>query len=100
MLFFMNKDKYDALPPQAKKAIDDNSYMVFSKKFGAFWDKVAGEGKATVAKAGRTIKTVPEAELANWRKVFDPVKDGWLKDTAGGADILKAFTEEYANAGK
>jgi TRAP-type C4-dicarboxylate transport system substrate-binding protein len=101
MMFFMNKEKFDGLPPQAKKAIESNASMVFSKQFGAFWDKVAREGRDSVAAMqGRRIRTPDEAELASWKKLLDPVRERWVKDTPNGANILKSFSDEYANADK
>ena len=39
LMMTMNKDKYESLPDDLKKVIDDNSGMALTKKVGEMWDR-------------------------------------------------------------
>jgi TRAP-type C4-dicarboxylate transport system substrate-binding protein len=90
---FMNKQKYDSLPAQAKAAIDKNSYLGLSRKLGAAttaeWERCRNVVKGSVT-------TLPDAEEARWRKVLEPVAAEWAKATPNGAKVLAAFRAEVA----
>jgi len=101
MMFFMSKEKFDKLPPAAQKAIQDHSGEKFVREFSQFWDKVNREGRASIAAMpNRTIRTPGKEELEIWKKFLAPVQETWLRDTPNGADLLKAYNDELANAGK
>ena len=101
MMFFMSKEKFDKLPPAAQKAIQDHSGEKFVREFSQFWDKVNREGRASIAAMpNRTIRTPGKEELETWKKFLAPVQETWLRDTPNGADLLKAYNDELANAGK
>src|SRR5690606_5912047 len=39
LMMTMNKEKYESLPDDLKKVIDDNSGMALTKKVGKMWDR-------------------------------------------------------------
>jgi TRAP-type C4-dicarboxylate transport system substrate-binding protein len=80
----MNKAKYEGLPADLKKAIDDNSGMEFAKLAGAMWDEAGAEVLKTVqARSGNVINTMSAEDAAKWQEMCKPV---W----AAFADGLKA----------
>lgn len=77
----MNKDKYDALPPDLQKVIDDNSGMVFAKKVGDMLTEDDREALQAAKDAGDTIMDIP-----------DPLNDlAW-------AGLLKQGTQKYLDS--
>jgi TRAP-type C4-dicarboxylate transport system substrate-binding protein len=83
----MNQKRYDTLPPDLKKVIDDNSGAALSQHFGRTWDASQAAGRKPAVDRGNTFYTIPASELANWEKATAPVYDEWVKDvTARGAD--------------
>jgi len=77
----MNKAKYDSLPPDLKRIIDQNSGLEASAALGrnqqagdAPARKVAGEERRN------TIITITGAEVDAFRKAADVVDDEWMKD--------------------
>ncbi|MCC7046076.1 MAG: TRAP transporter substrate-binding protein [Alphaproteobacteria bacterium] len=74
----MNKAKYQALSPEAKKAIDANSGMAAAKMAGTVWDEAAVVVKDMVQKRGNTITVIAEDEVKRWQATTKPVVDAWL----------------------
>jgi len=83
----MNKARYDSLPADLKKVIDDNSGMALSQWLGEIWEAAEAPGK-TKAEASGEIITMPEAEVAKLRaKIEQPVIDRWIGEMkAKGVD--------------
>jgi len=83
----MNQKRYDTLPPDLKKVIDDNSGAALSQHFGKTWDASKPAGRKPAVDRGNTFYTIPASELANWQTATAGVYDDWVKDvTAKGAD--------------
>jgi TRAP-type C4-dicarboxylate transport system substrate-binding protein len=81
-LFAMNKAKYDALPADLKKVIDDNSGRTLAIEMAKVWDAVEVPGEAAAKKSG-TIYKMPLSEVLKVRaKVEQPVIDRWKKVAA------------------
>jgi TRAP-type transport system periplasmic protein len=102
-MLFMTGKRYDALPPAAKKIIDDNSGEAESRRAGMYYDQTNKKARArVVAEAGQTIISLPPAQAASWRQRIAPVTDDWVQATPDGAKILAAFKEFIAavNSGK
>lgn len=94
---FMNKDVYDALPDEARAAIDANVGPEFDRRVGAFWDGAAAAGRAAIEAAGGSITIPDEAERAAWEAAVQPVIDAWVAGTPNGAAIRDAFRQAAAN---
>lgn len=95
---FMNKDVFEALPEEAKAAIESNSGADFDRKMGAFWDGAAIAGRGMIEAAGGTITRPEGTELADWQSAVQPVVDDWVASVEGGNAILDAFRK--ASSGK
>ena len=57
-MFAMNKDRYNSLPVDLKKVIDDNSGATLAATIGESWDKIEAPGKLMQAKSkgGSVVK--------------------------------------------
>ena len=93
LLFVMNKAKYDGLPENLKKVIDDNSGAALSRDLGRKWDEWDKIGRAAVLKRNTPIHVIDGADLAAWKKATEPVTAKWIEERnkAGdnGAELVK-----------
>lgn len=97
-VFMMNQAKYDSLPPELKKVIDDNAGLATSAWAGqtGFDDIVAAHQKLA-REAGEKIHFISEAEYERWVKATAGVDDEWIKAVgAKGADGKKLLEEARA----
>jgi TRAP-type C4-dicarboxylate transport system substrate-binding protein len=99
----MNKAKYDGLPADLKKVIDNNSGMALARKVGKVWDEAEKPGRDAAVAAKVTFHTMPAAEVAKMQAATQPVIDAWIKDMDGkGAhgkmlvDDARAMIAKYA----
>jgi TRAP-type C4-dicarboxylate transport system substrate-binding protein len=102
-MVFMAKKRYDALPPVARKILDENSGEAASRTLGAAWDEVAGEArKAAESDPKQQVVTPTPEALAKWEKITAPVSADWVKNTPGGEKVLTTFRTYLAQikAGK
>lgn len=79
MALVMNKAKYDALPDDLKKVIDDNSGAALAAMAGEVLDAAEVEERQKAVDSGHTITIIPEADLAEWKEASQPVIDAWVK---------------------
>lgn len=93
----MNKAKYDALPPDLKKVIDDNSGAATAALFGSAMDEGDKGGVALAQQAGNKIVTLDAAETARWQRAAAGVRDAWFKEvSAKGIDGPKLLADAEA----
>ena len=76
---FMNQKKYDSLPPDLRKAIDDLSGSWGAEFNGKVWDQNELVGIEAIKKAGGTIYTLPVEERQRWAARLKPVEEEWVK---------------------
>jgi len=79
LMTLMNQKKYDSLPPDLRKVIDDLSGAWGAEFTGAAWDRNENDGIEAAKKAGATIYTVPGEERQRWAVKLKPVEDDWVK---------------------
>ncbi len=98
----MNKDRYESLPDDLKKVIDDNSGLEFSIFAGGTQADSDGPARKLAVDRGNTITTVGGDDLAAWQEVAQPIYDEWVADMKergidGQAliDEAKALMEAY-----
>lgn len=101
-VFAMNQKKYDSLPADLKKVIDNNSGREVAKWVGKIWDDGAVASRKDFVNRKNTINTLSDAEYARWVKATDKVDDAWIKDVnaKGGNgkalyDDAKAMLKKY-----
>lgn len=102
-LFAMNKDKYDSLPDDLKKVIDDNSGLEFSAFAGKTMQDDDGPAREAAAARGNNIIDLTPAEIDAWRAAAQKVTDAWVKEMdekgVDGTGLLKRAKELIAQFG-
>lgn len=80
-IFAMNKAKYDSLPADLKKVIDNNSGQALSGMAGKAFGDADAEGKKLVK--ANTINVIPKSELEKWKPLGAKLADAWVSDMNG-----------------
>ena len=76
----MNKDRYESLPDDLKKVIDDNSGLEFSVFAGGQMQEDDGPARQAAVDRGNNIVTLSEDEAQAWREVASPIYDEWVAE--------------------
>lgn len=87
----MMKSRYNALPEAARKAIDANSGEMWSRRLGREIDEEIAAGRAKVLARGHKLVELTAEQTPAWKKQTQPVVDQWVKERAGGEEVLAAF---------
>lgn len=77
-IFAMNKAKYESLPADLKKVIDNNSGPALSGQIGKAFLQADVEGRKLVAPA--SVNVIPSSELATWKQLGNKLAADWVKD--------------------
>lgn len=91
--FLMNKKKYESMPDDLKKVIDDNSGMEWSKAMGKVWVDAEKPGRGMATKNGNSIQSMPEADVVKMQVMAKPVLEAWTKEMDGKGMDGKALLE-------
>jgi len=102
--FLMNKQKYESLPPDLKKVIDDNSGRNLAPTAIETWDRIELDGEKVMRSNPKNkFVQLSAEETAKFKKLVQPVFDRFKKllDDGGddGAKILaevEALEAKYA----
>lgn len=102
-LFAMNKPRYDSLPEDLRKVIDNNSGTPLAKQIGRIWDEAEKPGRQAAADLGDSFYTIEGAELARWQAATAGVTQAWIaetnktgKDGQALVDDARALIAKYA----
>jgi len=87
MFVVMNKAKYQSLPDDLKKILDQAS-REWVIKHGQAWDQADEEGRQFVRGLQKEIISLPEAEQQKWAAAVQPVLDDYVRQA--GAKGLPA----------
>lgn len=90
----MNKDRYESLPDDLKKVIDDNSGLEFSIFAGGTQADADGPSRQAAVDRGNTIVTVSGADLDAWVAVAEPIYAEWIADMASKGIDGQALIDE------
>lgn len=97
----MNKQKYDALPDDLKKIIDDNSGLAMAKSTGKIWDDAEGTGLGVVNGKGNPVHQMADSEIAIMKDQTRVVVDKWIADLGDDGQALfddaNALLDKYSN---
>lgn len=74
----MNKQKYEGLSAEMKKAIDDNSGLKFSVFAGGVQSDADGPARKIAVENGNNIVTV--TDTSEWQKLVEPIYGQWIAD--------------------
>lgn len=75
----MNLDKYNSLPAELRKVIDELSGAWGAEFAGAAWDKAEEEGLAAMKAAGVQLHKITEAQRDVWKAKTKVVEDEWVR---------------------
>ena len=83
----MNQAKYDSMPDDLKKILDDNTGADFSAFAGLTQASYDALGRAIAEATGNDIVVLDEAEVARWKAASETVLDNWFEEmNAKGID--------------
>jgi TRAP-type C4-dicarboxylate transport system substrate-binding protein len=101
-VFMMNQAKYDSLPPDVKKIVDEMSGEFAARMMGQGWDKVDRRGMAFMQAAGVQFTKADPAFVKNVKERTDPLVDTWATAAAakGMKDPKKALADFRADIKK
>lgn len=96
---FMNKSAYDALPAEAKAAIDKYSGESFSDRLGLADERAnRAEAQHVASLPGHSVTKLSAEQYPIWEKRIRPVIEEWEKSTPDGAKLLAAYRDELKSA--
>ena len=96
---FMSPAAYDKLPAKGKAAFDKNSGYKESRDYGAALDAIADFQYKSVEKMpNHHFAKLSPPETERWKKLVEPVVQGWVARTENGAAILAAYKAEVAKS--
>ena len=75
----MNKDKWNALPPDVQKIIEQiNEEWI--EKHGKNWDEIDKKGYDFAQKLGNKVIPLSNEEDVRWAKAVSPMFDDYVKE--------------------
>jgi TRAP-type C4-dicarboxylate transport system substrate-binding protein len=101
-VFMMNQAKYDSLPADVRKIIDEMSGEYAARMMGRGWDKVDRRGLAFMQAAGVQFTMADPAFVKAVGQKVEPVIDNWVKaaEAKGLKDARKVLGEYRAEIKK
>jgi TRAP-type C4-dicarboxylate transport system substrate-binding protein len=101
-VFMMNQAKYDSLPPDVKKAIDEMSGEFAARMIGKGWDKVDRRGMAFMQANGVQFTKADPAFVKDVTAKTSGLVDAWAKgaEAKGMKDPKKVLAEFRAEIAK
>ena len=82
MYIVMNQRRYDSLPPDIRKVIDDVSNKMFSH-WGKWWHDTDQQAIQAAKAHGNVIVPMSDAKRAEWQKRLQPVIATYLEKSSG-----------------
>ena len=79
-VFMMNQAKYDSLPPDVKKIVDEMSGEFAARMIGRGWDKVDRRGMAFMQAAGVQFVKADAAFVKAVQEKTTPLEDKWAAE--------------------
>ena len=101
-VFMMNQAKYDSLPADVKKVVDEMSGEAAARAFGRGWDKVDRRGMAFMQAAGVQFTKADPAFVKAVAEKTAPLESAWAKsaEAKGLKDAAKVLGEYRATIKK
>ena len=79
MMVVMNKRKYDSLPDDVKKVIDETTGLVMSEEAGRVYDEVRPVMKKLCEKKGMEAIQMAPGEIDRLKKICLPLRAEWVE---------------------
>ena len=101
-VFMMNQAKYDAMPADVKKIVDEMSGEFAARMLGRGWDKVDRRGMAFMQAAGVAFTKADAPFVAAVKAKTSGLEDAWIKaaEAKGLKDAKKVLAEYRAEIAK
>ena len=103
MFVVMNKDRWNALPPDIQKLFDEVS-REWVDRHGRAWDQADAEGRKFAAELNRRFLTLAADEKPRWKAAVQGILDDYVKNTADkglpGAQVLADIADLIAHEGE
>jgi TRAP-type C4-dicarboxylate transport system substrate-binding protein len=101
-VFVMNQAKYDSLPPDVRKAIDEMSGEFLARMMGRAWDKVDRRGTALMQANDVTFTKADAAFVNAVKSKVGALEESWIKAAEGRGlkDARKVLAEFRAEIAK
>lgn len=90
----MNQAKYNGLPPDLKKVIDQNSGRETSKWAANVWNSGMAPARKIAVDRHNTINVLSDTEYKRWVKATESVDDEWIKEVSAKGANGKALLED------
>ena len=98
----MNKARYEKMPADLRKIIDQHSGIEVARAFGKAMDNGDVGGLGLAKKAGNNLITLDAAETARWERVAAGTRAVWYREVSGKgidgpklASAAQALIEKY-----
>lgn len=99
----MNLKKWNGLPEDIQKEIQDVSGAAAARLFGGVFDKLTGPDKKYMQEKGDTFTTISLEEKKRWTEAIKGIRDQWVRDMAAKGmpsekfmDSMIRLSEKYA----
>lgn len=93
-VFAMNQARYNSLPPDLKKVIDQNSGVEVSRWAGKLLDGTTAASRKIALDRHNTFNVLSDAEYKRWTKATENVDDGWIKEVNAKGGNGKALLDD------
>jgi TRAP-type C4-dicarboxylate transport system substrate-binding protein len=93
MMAVMNKDKWNSLPDDVKKVIDETTGMVMSLECGKIFDTMKPRMKDLCVKAGIQVIEFQPGEEKKLHSLTMPIRDEWVENMKSRGLPGKAFLD-------
>ena len=89
----MNKNKYNSLPKDLQKVIDECSGIVGTNLVGKAWNAADKAGFEVGKAKGMKVITLTPEETARWKKQCAPITQKWITDMEAKGYQARKFVE-------
>ena len=90
----MNQAKYNKLPADLKKVIDQNSGRETSRWVGMVWDKGTATARKIAVDRRNTISVLSDAEYNRWVNATKSIDDEWIREVNAKGGNGKALLND------
>jgi TRAP-type C4-dicarboxylate transport system substrate-binding protein len=80
MMIVMNKGKYDSLPDDIKKIIDQTTGIVMSRDAGRAYDEMRLVEKEQCLEKGMQIIQLPPEDIEKLKALTMPLREEWIEE--------------------
>jgi TRAP-type C4-dicarboxylate transport system substrate-binding protein len=94
---WMMKKKYQSLPQDVRKLLDDNSGEAQSRVAGQILDQLQAKVRSNLSKApDQKVASLSPDQSAKWKAMAEPVLDEWAAISPDNAKVLTLVKQEVA----